>query len=99
MIPRLRLAVDALLHGPPAPAQAPRLPRQDAWAGDDRRGARSEAAMSLLDEDVCGFFLLTFHRDRGAATADIAASHVVAADWWPAVADAVTLVRTDYRHD
>lgn len=87
-----RLALDTLFNGPQLPPVPPR--KETAWVTEERRDARSAAALSLLDEDVCGFFLLTFHRD--AFGSHIAVSHVVEADWWTPIADAVTRVRTDY---
>jgi hypothetical protein len=86
---RWRLALAALLNEPPPPAPPPAWPT--AWATEERRDARTAAAMSLLDDDVCGFFLLTFHRDDS----HIAVSHVVDASWWAPIADVVAQVRAD----
>lgn len=94
------MAVDVLLHGmPSAPVPTvPLVPRESPWTSPERQEVRSEAAMGLMDADVCGFFLLTFHADdRRLGVADITTAHVIYQDWWPAVAEAVKLVRTDPR--
>lgn len=85
-----RQAIDALFNGAPDPV---RLPPSDSWVTEERADVRAAAAMSLLDEDVCGFFLLTFHRDSGSQ--HISVSHVVERDWWPPIAAAVAQVRND----
>lgn len=88
-----RQAIDVLLNGPPDPVVAPAVIHRGAWQLEERQDVRCAAAMSMLDEDVCGFFLLTFHRNESES--HIAVSHVVDADWWEPIAAAVTQVRAD----
>lgn len=93
---RWRFAVGVLVHGVPAADVDPAwVPRADAWASEERTDQRRASALSILDDDVCGYFLLTFHREQVGLRADIAVSHVVDVGWWPAIADAVQRVRRD----
>lgn len=104
MTPRWRLALDVWLNGLPAPPEpAPpwdlrsrplSLARPDAWDTDDRKETRAEAALSLMDADVCGFFMLVFHAD-GSPYCEVTTSHVVDGSWWPAIAASIEKVRSD----
>lgn len=55
------------------------------WADEDLTDCRAASALSLLDEDVVGYLLLTFHGDAETNFVSAHLSHVVGRGWWPLV--------------
>jgi len=87
LVCRVSAAIQAL-KGERAPVPEP-VPPPTPWASDELAGCRSESAMSLLDDDVIGYLLLTFHAHEGADYISTRLSHVVGQEWWPLVGGVV----------
>lgn len=59
------------------------------WESEDLTGCRSESALSLFDDDVIGYLLLTFHGREDQDYISTRLSHVVGREWWPLVGGVV----------
>lgn len=51
--------------------------------------ARQQAALSMMDDGVVGFMLMTITHDEGEAYCQTHVSHVMDPTWWPIVLDLV----------
>jgi hypothetical protein len=92
---RLVLALDMLLHGPPAAVRASEratLPPRSPLKSAKGHAARTEAALRMMDEDCYGFLLFTLHREKVGVCAEIRIAEHLHPTWWPAITETLERV-------
>lgn len=82
---RLGAAAEILVSGLPAESRPARLPKYNPMRTAAGEAARTEAAMTLLDEDCVGFLMLTVHKDPTGESGFIRMHDCLDPDTWPAV--------------
>lgn len=87
---RVRLAACVLLQRQQRPDEPPLRPIGDPWFEQTNCEARVEAALSIFDDDVVGFLLLTLHAGGQEVRCRTNAAYVLEQSWWPHVHTCVT---------